>query len=137
MEDLSPLESKEMQRSNRTSPKAETFETAIEPQSPIALSQGSALGGQQSSPIADMSAKSADLKPTPVLAATGSFATDRAIRSARMVRPRFHGTALAETSRSCGPRRTGMIFHPNARLRRLQRFLTEMPNAIELAVPAC
>ena len=68
-------------------------QAAIELQSPIALSQGSALGGQQSCPIADMSVisadLSADLRSTPAPAAAGSRATDRAIISAIMVRARF------------------------------------------------
>ena len=54
-----------------------------------ALSHGVALCGQQSdmSSIADMSACAGDLELMPALPAAGSIATDRAIRSARMVRP--------------------------------------------------
>jgi hypothetical protein len=66
-------------------------QVAIEPQSPVVLSQGLAAWGQQSdmSSMADVSAAdmSADLTPRRAPAAAGSIATDRAIRSARMVRP--------------------------------------------------
>jgi len=69
-------------------------QAAIEPQSPIALSQGLVMGGQQSmSSIADMSVDVADMSVDLMLmrapAAAGSIATDRAIRSAGMVRPRL------------------------------------------------
>ena len=75
-------------------------QVAIEPQSPmtlsqvLAVSQGLAVWGQQSdmSSMADVSAEdavdmSAGLTPRRAPAAAGSIATDRAIRSARMVRP--------------------------------------------------
>jgi hypothetical protein len=66
-------------------------QVAIEAQSPVALSQGLAVWGQQSdmSSMADVSAAdmSADLTPRRAPAAAGSIATDTAIRSARMVRP--------------------------------------------------
>jgi hypothetical protein len=76
---------------NDVAAKLKHFRTqaAIEAQSPLALSQGLAAGGQQSmSSMADMSVISADLTLTRAPAATGSIATDRAIRSAKMVRPR-------------------------------------------------
>jgi hypothetical protein len=60
-------------------------QAAIEVQSSMALSQGLALGGQQSmSAMADVSA---DLTLMRAPATAGSIATDRAIRTARMVRP--------------------------------------------------
>jgi hypothetical protein len=61
-------------------------QAAIEAQSPMALSQGLVMGGQQSdmSSIADISV---DWTATRAPAPAGSIATDRAIRSARMVRP--------------------------------------------------
>ena len=64
-------------------------QAAIEAQSSMPLSQGLALWGQQSgmSSIADMAVISADLTLWRAPAAAGSIATDRAIRSARMVRP--------------------------------------------------
>jgi recombinational DNA repair protein RecT len=51
---------------------------------------GLAFCGQQSviSSIMDMSAASGDLALTPALPAAGSVATDKAIRTARIVRPR-------------------------------------------------
>jgi hypothetical protein len=60
---------------------------AMLPQSSMA--HGFALCGQQSSisSIVDMSVGAGDLGFTPALPAAGSIATDRAIRSARMVRP--------------------------------------------------
>jgi hypothetical protein len=53
------------------------------------ISHGLALWGQQSdmSSVIDMSVGSSDLELTPTPPAAGSIATDRAIRSARMVRP--------------------------------------------------
>src|SRR5262249_33435565 len=68
-------------------PKHLRAQAAIEAQPSIALSQGLASGGQQSSPIADMSDIPADFRATPIPAAAGSMATDRAITNARMVRP--------------------------------------------------
>jgi hypothetical protein len=63
-------------------------QVAIEAQSPMALSQGLVLGGQQSmSSMADVEAISVGLTLRRALAAAGSIATDRAIRPARMVRP--------------------------------------------------
>jgi hypothetical protein len=61
---------------------------AMLPQSSI-CAHGFALCGQQSciSSIMDTSVGSVDLELTPALPAAGSVATDRAIRSARMVRP--------------------------------------------------
>ena len=58
------------------------------PQPSMAFSHGLALCGQQSvmSSIVDMSAASGDLELMPVPAA-GSIATDKAIRTARIVRP--------------------------------------------------
>jgi hypothetical protein len=62
---------------------------AIALQSYVAFSHGFALGGQQSgmSAITDISAGSSDLELAPAAPAAGSIATDRAIKSARMVRP--------------------------------------------------
>jgi hypothetical protein len=75
---------------NETSenPKHLRAQAAIDPQS-SALLHGFALGGQQSgmSVVADISPVCADAKTAPAPAA-GSTATDRAISSARMVRPR-------------------------------------------------
>jgi hypothetical protein len=64
-------------------------QVAMAEQSPIDFSHGFALCGQQSdmSSVIDMSAGSADLELTPAPPAVGSIATDKAIRSARMVRP--------------------------------------------------
>ena len=70
-------------------------QVAMDPQSAIALShalalsQVSAMWGQQSgmSVMADISVASAEVTLTRAPAAAGSIATDRAIRSARMVRP--------------------------------------------------
>jgi hypothetical protein len=70
-------------------------QVAIEAQSPMALLQGlalsqrSAMWGQQSgmSAMADISVISADATVMRAPAAAGSMATDRAIKSARMVRP--------------------------------------------------
>jgi hypothetical protein len=63
-------------------------QVAMVAQSSMAFSHGFALCGQQSviSSIMDMSADSGDLTLTPAPAA-GSIATDKAIRSARMLRP--------------------------------------------------
>jgi hypothetical protein len=62
-------------------------QVAMVPQS-MALSHGFAFGQQSCmSSIADMSACAGDLTLTPAPAAAGSSATDRATRSARMVRP--------------------------------------------------
>jgi hypothetical protein len=60
---------------------------AMAAQSSMAFLHGFALCGQQSviSSIMDMSAGSGDLTLTPP--AAGSIATDKAIRSARIVRP--------------------------------------------------
>jgi hypothetical protein len=61
---------------------------AIEEQPSIALSQGFALCGQQSmSSIPDMSAISVDFTAALTPPAAGSMATDKAIRSANIVRP--------------------------------------------------
>ena len=70
-------------------------QVAMLPQLSMAWSQGFAMGGQQScmssvmdtSSVMDMSAQSGDFELTPAPAAVGSIATDRATRSARMVRP--------------------------------------------------
>jgi hypothetical protein len=61
----------------------------IVPQLSMAGSHGFAIGGQQSciSSVMDMSAWSGDFEFTPAPAAAGSIATDRLIRTARMVRP--------------------------------------------------
>jgi hypothetical protein len=58
-------------------------------QSSMAFSHGSAFWGQQSGIpwLTDMSAGVGDLTPAP--AAAGSIATEKAMRSARMVRPTF------------------------------------------------
>src|SRR5262249_9922826 len=62
---------------------------AMVPQLSMAFSHGSAFCGQQSgmSSIADMPAGAGDLTLTPAPLAAGSSATERATRSARMVRP--------------------------------------------------
>src|SRR5262249_6360022 len=62
-------------------------QVAMLPQLSMAFSHGSAFWGQQSgmSSIADMPAGAGDLTPAPP--AAGSSATERATRSARMVRP--------------------------------------------------
>jgi hypothetical protein len=60
-------------------------QAAIEAQSLIALSQGLVTGGQQS--MSSMADISIDWAPRRAPAAAGSIATDRAIRSARIVRP--------------------------------------------------
>jgi len=70
-------------------------QVAIEAQSPMALSQGlalsqrSAMWGQQSgmSAMADISVISPDATVMRAPAAAGSIATDRAIKSAKRVRP--------------------------------------------------
>jgi hypothetical protein len=65
-------------------------QVAMAAQSSMAFSHGLALWGQQSgmSSIADMpTAGAGDLTPAPP--AAGSIATERPMRSARMVRPRF------------------------------------------------
>ena len=75
-------------------------QVAMAPQLSMARSHGFAMGGQQSrmssdmdmssvtdmSPVVDMFARSGDFALTPAPAAAGSIATDRLIRSARMVR---------------------------------------------------
>jgi len=62
-------------------------QVAMAAQSSMTFAHGSAFWGQQSgmSSIIDMSAGSDDLTPAPP--AAGSIATEKAIRSARMVRP--------------------------------------------------
>jgi hypothetical protein len=60
-------------------------QVAIEAQSSMALSQGLALCGQQS--MSAMADTSADFTMMRAPATAGSIATDRAIKSARMVRP--------------------------------------------------
>ena len=63
---------------------------AIEEQPSTALSQGFAVCGQQSmSSMADISAVSVDFTAALTLPAAGSMATDKAIRSANIVRPTF------------------------------------------------
>jgi hypothetical protein len=64
-------------------------QVAMAAQSSMAFSHGFALCGQQSviSSIMDMSAGSGDLTFTPAPLAAGSTATDKAIRSAKIVRP--------------------------------------------------
>jgi hypothetical protein len=64
-------------------------QVAMAAQSSMAFSHGFTLCGQQSviSSIMDMSAGSGDLTLTPAPPAVGSIATDKAIRSARIVRP--------------------------------------------------
>jgi hypothetical protein len=64
-------------------------QVAMAAQSSMAFSHGLALGGQQSviSSIMDMSAGSADLTLTPAPPAAGRIPTDKAIRTARIVRP--------------------------------------------------
>ena len=64
-------------------------QAAMAPQSSMVLSHGLALWGQQSdmSSVRYMPAASGDLTVMPALAAAGRIATDRAIRSAKMVRP--------------------------------------------------
>jgi hypothetical protein len=64
------------------------MQAAIEAQSPMDLSQGLAAGGQQSSigSEADISVISCDLNLNAAAPAAGSEATDKAIRSANMVR---------------------------------------------------
>ena len=77
---------------------------AMVPQSSMARSQGFAICGQQSgmasvmdmSLVMDMSARCGDFELTPAPAAAGSIATDRATRSARMVRPLRMGSGLYE-----------------------------------------
>ncbi len=63
-------------------------QVAMVPQSSMAFSHGLALWGQQSdiSSVIDMSVGSGDLELTPAPLAAGSIATDRATRSARIVR---------------------------------------------------
>ena len=62
---------------------------AMAAQSSMAFSHGVALCGQQSviSSIMDMPAGSGDLTLVPAPLAAGSIATDKAIRTARIVRP--------------------------------------------------
>ena len=76
---------------------------AMLPQSSMA--HGFALCGQQSciSSIMDTSVGAGDLELTPVVPAAGIIATDRAIRSARMVRPMLMGSGLDENSSFPGP----------------------------------
>jgi hypothetical protein len=64
-------------------------QVAMAAQSSMTFSHGLALWGQQSgmSSITDMPAGAGDLTPAPP--AAGSSATERAMRSARMVRPTF------------------------------------------------
>jgi hypothetical protein len=64
-------------------------QVAMAAQSSMAFSHGFALCGQQSviSSIMDMSAGSGDLTLTPAPLAAGSIATDKATRTARIVRP--------------------------------------------------
>jgi hypothetical protein len=64
-------------------------QVAMAAQSSMALSHGFGLCGQQSviSSVMDMSADSGDLTLTPAPPADGSIATDKAITSARIVRP--------------------------------------------------
>jgi len=64
-------------------------QVAMAAQSSMAFPHGFALCGQQSdmSSIMDMSAGSGDLALTPAPPAAGSIATDKAIRTARIVRP--------------------------------------------------
>jgi hypothetical protein len=64
-------------------------QVAMAAQSSMAFSHGFALCGQQSviSSIMDMSIGSGDLTLTPAPLAAGSIATDKARRSARIVRP--------------------------------------------------
>jgi len=64
------------------------MQAAIEAQSPIDLSQGLAAGGQQSSigSEADISVISWDFNLKAAAPAAGNEATDKAIRSANMVR---------------------------------------------------
>jgi len=87
-------------------PKHFSAHVAMLPQSSMA--HGFALCGQQSciSSIMDTSVGSVDLELTPALPAAGSVATDRAMRSARMVRPmrmdqvRAHKIAASSVARS-------------------------------------
>ena len=66
-------------------------QVAMDEQPP--LSQGFALCGQQSmSSMADISAISVDFTAAPTSPAVGSTATDKAIRSANMIRTRFMAT---------------------------------------------
>ena len=67
-----------------------SMQVAMAAQSSMAFSHGFALCGQQSviSSIVDMSAGSGDLALMPALPAAGSIATDKAIRTARIVRPK-------------------------------------------------
>ena len=64
-------------------------QVAMAAQSSMAFSHGLALCGQQSVifSIMDMSAASGDLALTPAPPAAGSIATDKVIRTARIVRP--------------------------------------------------
>ena len=65
-------------------------QVAMDEQPSIVLSQGFALCGQQSiSSMADISAISVDFTAAPTPPAAGSTATDKAIRSANMIRTRF------------------------------------------------
>jgi hypothetical protein len=77
---------------------------AMLPQSSIWV-HGFALLGQQSciSSIMDASDGAGNLELTPTLPAAGSIATDRAIRSARMVRPMHMGQGLDENNSFPGP----------------------------------
>jgi hypothetical protein len=65
-------------------------QVAMAAQSSMAFSHGFALCGQQSCMSdMDMSSCAGDLELKPTLPAAGSIATDRAIRSAKMVRAMF------------------------------------------------
>jgi hypothetical protein len=77
---------------------------AMLPQSSI-WAHGVALLGQQSciSSIMDDSDSAGDLELTPAPPTAGSIATDRAIRSARMVRPMLMGSGLDENNSFPGP----------------------------------
>ena len=69
-------------------------QVAMDEQPSIVLSQGFALCGQQSmSSMADISAISVDFTAAPTPPAAGSTATDKAIRSANIVRPTFMAPA--------------------------------------------
>jgi hypothetical protein len=77
-------------------PRHVTAHATIEPQSAIDLSQGLALGQQSDisspadmSPEADIAVISADFAGNVAPPATGSIATETAIKSASIVRPMF------------------------------------------------
>jgi len=77
---------------------------AMLPQSSMAFSHGLPLCGQQSgmSSVMEMPAASGDFTLTTALPAAGRIATEKAIRSATMVRPR-HMAGLRENSRLLVP----------------------------------